>query len=656
MQKSDRWRPYLDRTLIFSKSLCLLAALLPLVLGWVLHVPKVALGSFTDAVFYLSYARQFGELVSRYGFLYYATRFGGILPDAVSGHLFGEINGIWMLRWVLSGAVSLALFLLFRKRYGWKAGMMASLLWSLNPAALRLLCTTYVDSTAIPFLILGCVLIAAADGNRFLCIFAGVLFGLASSAHLYAAFALFLLVPWLVGSLWGDREVLRRSIIWTVGGFLATFLIGWLWYWIFWGMPALFSPTIELMHDLGGGQAALWKRPLAAALRAAPAWFAPLALLPALLLASVRGTPLVRGSALALLASACFFWGGDLFGNAYVLSMPFYYSFLVPVTTLSAATLCGELIVSKERNNRLLWLSGIGIILASVLISSTGMFSQMLGHYGAKDIPLLELASALSKELPKASSEGKVMRFWYDDDPAKSGGADRRMIGAFWLHTFGKLLGARDSYVVFPEMSSEDAEAIRSSSVNRMVIFDQNPALVNRALEEIKTYRLPYTISKRMTLRAESDSERTLEVVILERNPPLNKPLSLIDFKGWSAYHRGRVLSQSAEGTDLLSAAIKGWDFAKLPLGFLKKGTSLIISCRVERGMIRFGLHDGGGETLEHVELWPTKNLEQVILTAPYDLKDAVLTLHSMYPGGSKSQVFIEKVEKTDQFEKPLVP
>ncbi len=640
-------------TRLITVASMILAAILPLLVSFLLHVPRVALDNFTDAVFYLSYARQFGELVSRYGFIYYATRFGGILPDALSGHLFGEINGIWILRWGLSIAVSLTLFLFFRKRYGLLPGMIASLLWSLNPAALRLLCTTYVDSTAVPFLILGCVLFAAAGGNRLVCVLAGVLLGLAASAHLYAAFALFLLVPWMMGSLYENRAVLVRSFTWTSVGFLGTFLIGWLWYWVVWRMPALFGPTIELMRDLGGGQAALWKKPLITALRETPAWFAPFALLPALMLASIRENPLIRGAALSLLMSAGFFWGGDLFGNAYVLSMPFYYSFLIPVMTLSSATLCGELVARKEKCKSLIWLSVAGIALASILVGSTGKFAQMLGHYRAKDIPVIELASALSEELPKAQQDGKVMRFWYDDDLSKPGGSDRRMIGAFWLHTFVKLLGEKELYVSFPIMSPGDAETIRSSEVNRIVIFDQDPMLVNRALEEIKTQKLPYTISKMTTLTALSDSKRTLSVAVLERNHPLITEVSSVDFKGWNAYHNGKILSQTSTGTDLMSGKIKWWDFAELPIGSMKKGTSIVISCRVESGMIRFALHEGTGGILEQTEMWLTKNIQELILTAPCDIKDAVLTLHSMYPRGSQSQVFIEKVEKD---ELPIAP
>ena len=121
------WRlPYLEQNLMMSKCRGVLAVLLPLAGGFLFQIPKVVLDNFTDAVFYLPDARQFLELVLHYGFIYYKTRFLGILPDALSGHFFREINGIWMLWWGLSVTVSLALFPFFRKRCGQAAGMIAA--------------------------------------------------------------------------------------------------------------------------------------------------------------------------------------------------------------------------------------------------------------------------------------------------------------------------------------------------------------------------------------------------------------------------------------------------------------------------------------------------------------------------------------------------
>lgn len=627
----------------------LLASLMPILTALLLKAPRIALDNFTDAVFYLSYARQFGELILRYGFPYYATRFGGILPDAIFGQLFGEIDGIWVLRWLLSAAVSLTLFLFFRKRYGLIGGILASLFWSLNPAVLRLLCTTYVDSTAVPFLIVGCCLFASGWGRNFGALLAGILLALATSAHLYAAFALILLVPWLIASRWENRPQLLKSLIWMAAGFIATFAAGWFWYAFVWQMPALFSPTIEVMKNLGGGQAALWKKPLSVALHETPAWFAPLVLLLPISIAALWGSFLLRGAALSLFASSLFFWGGDLVGNAYVLSMPFYYSFLLPVTILAEATLFGELLNEQERKigNRLL--VGVSILclsVASVLVYSTGMFSQFLGHYPRNDIPVLELTSALRHELPKAASDGSTMRFWYDDDLGKPGGSDRKMIGAFWLDVFGKLRGGGDDYVPFAPICAEDAAALAAAGPDRIIVFDQDSGKVTQALEWIRQAELPYRLSWEKRLMAPSDRTRTLEVAMLEREKSNTQPLSTwMDLQHIQTINRGH-LTWDAQGAELNSGSVKGWEFAKIPLGKMKKGEAVRLSFRMEQGRIRFSLHDRIFSSQESVEKWTIPVDQEISLIAMHDLTNAWLSLDSQYPTGSESKGIIKWIAR----------
>ena len=673
----------------------LLASIMPVAVSFGVGLPRVALVNFTDSVFYLSYARQFSELVLRYGFPYYATRFGGILPDALSGQLLGDITGIWVLRWLLAAAVSAALFLCFRKRYGLLTGLLASLLWSFNPAALRLMCTTYVDSTSVPFLILGSCLVIAGWGGWYGLLVAGCFFALAASAHLYAAFALFLMIPLLIGARWGEGWKLLRDCAWVVIGFGITFGIAWLWYWAVWGMPSLFGPTIDVMHDLGHGQAAQWKKPTALALHETPAWFAPLALVLPLGLAAWRGSPLVSGGLLSLLLSIGFFWGGDLFGSAYVLSMPFYYSFLLPVVILTSAILCGEIVSAQspirvgylvsgalalaaaiptisschgvesrivlcgglvsvmcllliawgKLSKRLLVILSVAAIGASVwMTASTGMFSQMLGNYSANDIPVLELAGLLRKELPSAWEDTKITRFWYDDDPAKTDGSDRRMIGSFWLHTFGKLVGYKEGMVSFPVITNQDANAIAPSGVERIVIFDQKPTEVDTALMSIEESRLPFTLFKRVTLHAVSDPARLIEVAILERQDLEKRgAFTLLDFSG---IHCGghEKLQWIGQKACLTMTSNKWWNQARLPLPPLKRGDRLRVRARIESGFVRFILGEDALQLEEHTDRWPSSAFQEVVFTASTDLPNPHLGLRSMYPNHSQSRLVLEMV------------
>jgi hypothetical protein len=674
------------------------AAILPILAGILLKIPRYALGNFTDGAFYLAYAWHFQELVLRYGFPYYATRFGGIFPDVLSGALFGPINGIWVLRYGLSIAVSVALYLCFKKRYGVLAGLLASLFWSFNPAALRLLCTTYVDSTAIPFLLLGCCVFASRWGGTFGVLLSGVLVALASSAHLYAAFAFFLLGPWFLASRWGNSRELLRALGWMVVGFLATFAVGCLWYWKAWSVPSLFSPTIDVMKGLANGGTEGLRRPLKTILLENPAWFVPAVLLLPVSFAAIRGGALMRGIAVSLLASFGFFWGGDLFAKAYVLSMPFYYSFLLPVTILAGATLCGELLHSQQKatvkallflgllfamvaptvstyfsflsvkqcllccavalvlilpawtslQRRLLTLLGVpGICVAVALVASSGIFTWTLGHYVEKDIPVLELVSAIQKEIPKAADDPRMTRFWWDDDAVHHGAMERRMIACFWLESFGKLTDDHGSAVPFLNLTSANATAISASGVERLVIFDQDPGQVTKAIELLQEKEIPFHVSKRVSLSAPSDPSRKLELAILERekmDPTLTSTpwdLNLFHSKN---HGRKRWCDNAIE---LTSGTARWLEFSKLSLKDLKKGERLRLHFKVEQGMVRFLFHDDlDADFSANAEQWHVTGDHEVELTASRDLHAPMLSVENMYPNGSRSRLLIYSVEK----------
>lgn len=150
--------------------------LLPLVARKILRLPELAFANFTDSVFYLSYSQSFEELFLRHGFIYYASRFGAILPDAIAFNLFGPTEGPVVLRLFLACLVSGSLFLVGRLYFGVLVGVFASMLWSFQPVAARLWCTTYLDSSAVPFLILGVCLLLLFRTSCAAAFFAGIKF------------------------------------------------------------------------------------------------------------------------------------------------------------------------------------------------------------------------------------------------------------------------------------------------------------------------------------------------------------------------------------------------------------------------------------------------------------------------------------------------
>jgi hypothetical protein len=148
---------------------------LPLATALLLRLPQLAFVNFTDSVFYLSYAQSFQELFLRHGFIYYASRFGAIFPDAVSFNLFGPTDGPVFLRLFLACLVSGAFFLVGRLYFSPLIGVFASLLWSFQPVAARLWCTTYLDSSSVPFLILGVCLLLLFRSSCVAAFIAGIL-------------------------------------------------------------------------------------------------------------------------------------------------------------------------------------------------------------------------------------------------------------------------------------------------------------------------------------------------------------------------------------------------------------------------------------------------------------------------------------------------
>jgi len=250
--------------------------LLPLISRQILRLPQLAFANFTDSVFYLSYSQSFQELFLRHGFIYYASRFGAIFPDAVAFNLFAPTDGPVFLRLFLACLVSGALFLLGRLYFSSLIGVFASLLWSFQPVAARLWCTTYLDSSAVPFLILGVCFLLLFRTSCAAAFFAGILLAFSVTSHLYLVILAGCLVPLVVGARWADRRVLfRNQLPWLLGGFLLTLAAAYYWYAVNCGIGAFWQPTLELMRKMSDGDTNLWKKPLVTTLSEIPLWFAP---------------------------------------------------------------------------------------------------------------------------------------------------------------------------------------------------------------------------------------------------------------------------------------------------------------------------------------------------------------------------------------------
>jgi len=521
--------------------------LLPLVARKILRLPELAFTNFTDSAFYLSYSQSFEELFLRHGFIYYASRFGAILPDAVAFNLFGPAEGPIVLRLFLACLVSGALFLVGRLYFSPLIGILASLLWCFHPVASRLWCTTYLDSSAVPFLILGVCLLLLFRTSCAAAFFAGILLAFSVSSHLYLVILAGCLVPLVVGARWEDRRVLFcNQLPWILGGFFFTVAAAYYWYAVNCGIGAFWQPTLELMRKMSDGQTELWKKPFAAALSETPLWLAPFPFLVWALASWKKLDPFGHGAFGALFLSTAFFWAGDLITGAYALSMPFYFSFLLPVLLFSliafvgnaarhtksskeylifvlcaAAAVAGPMILKAQ--SKWPWpvtcslcavavlgcslyffrraFQQIAFILCLLFLScltlATGFFSQFLADVriqNSKDHKIPALAVKLKQMLPPAS-EGEVIRFWYPEGSEN----ELKMLQSFFLHTFSMLPG-ETGFAKYPQISEEDIEAVRRAGVQQVVLLDKDAVRIDQALQAMAKAGMVFSVIQTDTL------------------------------------------------------------------------------------------------------------------------------------------------------------
>jgi len=665
---------------------------LPLVTRLVLRLPQLAFANFTDSVFYLSYSQSFQELFLRHGFIYYASRFGAIFPDAIAFNLFGPTDGPIVLRLFLACLVSGALFLVGRLYFSSLLGVFASLLWSFQPVAARLWCTTYLDSSSVPFLILGVCLLLLFRTSCAAAFFAGILLAFSVTSHLYLVILAGCLVPLVVGARWGDRGVLfRNQLPWLLGGFLLTLAAAFYWYAVNCGIGAFWQPTLELMRKMSGGDTALWKKPLVTTLSEIPLWLAPF-----LFLAWAVSTwqfldAFARGAFFALLLSTLLFWAGDILGGAYALSAPGYFSFLLPVFLFSliafsgnaarhtkssqeylifllcaAAAVAGPMILKAQSKwpwpvtFSLCAIAVLGcslyffrrafqqtafifcLLSCSFLSLATGFYAQFLADVriqNSKDHKIPALAVKLKQMLPPAS-EGDVIKFWYPESENNA----LKMLQSFFLHTFSMLPG-HAGFSQYPQISSEDAEAVRRAGVQQVVLLDKDESRIDEALQAMYEAGLAFSVIQSEMLPLSRDKIFFKRVVLKNSNLSNSTPINLSAINCFSeasiAQNEGKCFLTTSDQRD----PERNFDFWCSLSNLGASANGVLISAKVLRGRADVFLIDDTDKVVSSVEIWPTK---KPILHRLYAGKNRVvrtLMIRNKMPDTCKSKLEVLKID-----------
>jgi hypothetical protein len=668
---------------------------LPLAARLLLRLPQLVFTNFTDSVFYLSYSQSFQELFLRHGFIYYASRFGAVFPDAFAFNLLGPTDGPIVLRLFLACLVSGALFFVGRLYFSPLIGLLASLLWSFQPVAARLWCTTYLDSIAVPFLILGLCLVLLFRSSSAAAFFAGILLAFSVTSHLYLVILAGCLVPLVVGARWGDRRLLLcTQLPWLLGGFLLTIAASYYWYSKNCGIGAFWQPTLELMRKMSDGQTEIWGKPFAAALSETPLWITPFPFLAWALAYWKNLDSFGRGAFGALLLSTVFFWAGDLIGGAYALSMPFYFSFLLPVFLFSViafagnaarhtklhqeylifvlcvvAAVAGPMILKAQSKWPLtvtfslcaVAVLGCGfyfyrrafeqiafilcVLFLSCLTLATGFFSQFLADVrirNSKDHKIPALAVKLKQMLPPAS-EGDVIKFWYPE----SEDYELKMLQSFFLHTSSMLPGDV-GLAQYPQLSQEDAEAVRRAGVQQMVLLDKDASRIDMALQTVAEAGMAFSVIQSETLSLGRDKIFFKRVALKHSNL---SNATKIDLSAINCFPEASI-AQNEEKCFLTTSdqrnLERNFDFWCSLSNLAPSANGVSISAKVLRGCADVFLIDDTDKVVASVEIWPTEKPISRTLYAGKDVKAHTLMIRNKMPDTSKSILEISGIEIGD--------
>jgi len=652
---------------------CALAFLLPWLVKVLFSLPWLVLQNFTDGVFYLGYAMHFRELIDRVGITYYAVRFSGIAPDALAFSLFGVEAGFVIVRYGLASACCAALFVLFSRRYATAAGWFAAFAWAFNPAAIRFLQTAYVDIAGASFLCLGLCLMCLPRGGIWAAFFGGLSLGMSFWSHLHAAVALFFFAPLVLVVLLEKtrRDAWRFALALVAGGIAVTLAGAAFFYWDY-GLWDLTSPTRELLQTLKDGYIPAPKLEWIEVVRQCPFWLSVLPLGLGLLFLPTRDR-FLYACFFAFAGYIAFLLWGDLVKGGYSLSLFYYFSFALPAFVFLVTAMVANLRRDAWRMAWALllpvfavaWNPAIGmaamaaviflaclpallvwrrstafvaisLAMASLTVALAPSSKLALGNYWkSDDLPLLTMATQLSKALPKYQDDPGKLAFWYDD----SKGDDLRMLQSFYLHEFTKLRGLDGGNLEFSSSAPIDKKSILSAGVMHIVVLGSSTESVEPAVQKLRDVGLPVREIKPIRLQA---SGQALLATLISFDSPTFEEISALE-PDWNLHRRAKFVSRAI----IQTSSKKGTLDAALPIPQLSAGEAVCIKLRVLEGAVRVGLAANESDSLRDDALLvsPTSLAQEILLFPPKPDEPSRLQIRNAAPRGVSSKILVEQIK-----------
>jgi hypothetical protein len=372
---------------------------LPFAVFFVLRVEPYFRQNGVDPGIYAGYAENLPDLVERFGYPYFAVRFGLILPLRLFGGLFGIVGGYFALRYALALLCAGALVLLGRELRCVAAGWFGAVMCLTSPVFLRALMTSYSDTVALPCVLAGVILLLLPGPRGWgWALGAGVLFGFAVHANpftglvLVAALGARAMVPAAGRARRGWHDLLVAAagmVLVTVGGIA--------YYAISFGSADVLAPSLEAAGRLAGETKSFFRSPDLGWLQFSPHLYVPLlttVLLAGLVLtrgpASRRGAgrPALVAEAMAMLLAVQLLYVVEQFlRGGFALETYYYSSYLFAFTAIGLTVAMAE-VSRRSGTSAPAWVAAI--VVAVLPLSRDVLFSG-LQIWVVPAVPLLGL-------------------------------------------------------------------------------------------------------------------------------------------------------------------------------------------------------------------------------------------------------------------------
>lgn len=121
-----------------------------------------------DPTLYTAYIDNGPDLIQRFGTdRYYWSRVGTVLPGRLGNLVLGPVGGFYLFRFALALVAIVPAYLLFRRLWDERVGLVAAVVLLVNPVAIRAWTSDYPDGAAIAYLVGGtCFLLYPSHRRR----------------------------------------------------------------------------------------------------------------------------------------------------------------------------------------------------------------------------------------------------------------------------------------------------------------------------------------------------------------------------------------------------------------------------------------------------------------------------------------------------------